>query len=123
MIVPALVEEIKRLLAENRLSQRKIAVRLGVSRGTVHAISRGKRPDRPPREAEGPERPQGPLKRCPGCGGRVYMPCLLCQARAIRETQQTKPPPPAAGRPLGVIADDGLDSHRRAVPLDAALHY
>lgn len=87
MIVPALVDEIKRLLAEKRLSQRKIAVRLGISRGTVHAIACGKRPDCPPRELQEFDRPLGPPERCPGCGGRVYMPCLLCQIRAKKEVR------------------------------------
>ena len=45
MIAHAMVGEIRRLLDEGLMSQRKIARRLGVSRGTVHAIARGKRPD------------------------------------------------------------------------------
>ena len=122
MIAPSEVEEIKRLLAEKRLSQRKIAVRLGVSRGTVHAIARGKRRDRPPREPERPRRPAGPPERCPGCGGQVYMPCLLCRARAVKE-RRAQQPPFAAHLATVVIAAAGFDSPRPAAPLEAVLNY
>ncbi len=43
MITATVVDEIRRMLREGRLSQRKIAVRIGVSRGTVNAIALGKR--------------------------------------------------------------------------------
>ena len=45
MITPAVAEEIKQLLRTRGLSQRRIAARTGVSRGTVNAIALGKRPD------------------------------------------------------------------------------
>jgi hypothetical protein len=86
MIAPSVVQEVKRLLAEGRYSQRKIARITGVSRGTVGAIASGKRPDYPPRasDAEGElEEPTGPPRRCPECGGLVYMPCRLCHARQV----------------------------------------
>jgi hypothetical protein len=84
MLSLAMVEEIRRLLEEGELSQRKIAATLGVSRGTVGAIASGKRgiygsePD--------PENPDLlsldlPPERCSGCGAMVYMPCVLCQAQ------------------------------------------
>jgi hypothetical protein len=88
MIAPPVVEEIKRLLAEGRTSQRKIAKQLGVSRGTVNAIALGKRPERPPVPPDGEDElppPDGPVMRCPTCGGLVHMPCLACRVRAIRE--------------------------------------
>jgi hypothetical protein len=87
MIAPAVVKEIRELLSEGVLSQRKIAVRMGVSRGTVNAIAWGKRPDRGLRARPRPDGfivPSGPPKRCPGCGGMVKMPCLLCHVRALR---------------------------------------
>jgi len=43
MLALAVVEEIERLLQEGTLSQRKIARRLNVSRGTVAAIASGQR--------------------------------------------------------------------------------
>jgi len=87
MIAPGVADEIRRLLGERNLSQRMIARRVGVSRGTVNAICLGKRPDTGkyhPREDD-PLIPAGPLERCPGCGGLVHMPCLLCRIRAWQE--------------------------------------
>jgi DNA-binding XRE family transcriptional regulator len=85
MLPQALVLEIKRLLDEQRLSQRAIADRLGVSRGTVNNIANGRRGvygrELPPVERSGAE-PSGVPHRCRGCGGLVYQPCLLCRARA-----------------------------------------
>ena len=52
MIAPSIVNEIKRLLAEGKHSQRGIARMIGVSRGTVGAIARGTRPDYEP---QGPQ--------------------------------------------------------------------
>ena len=54
MIATALVEEIRHMLREGRLSQREIAKRLGVSRGTVNAIASGRRREqvRRPEQAE-----------------------------------------------------------------------
>ncbi len=86
MIAPAVVEEIRRLLGEGRLSQRRIAREVGVSRGTVNAIAQGKRPDRPARPLRRVGEvvvPAGPVRRCPECGAMVYTPCLACQVRAL----------------------------------------
>ena len=89
MLTATVVDEVQRLLQEGRFSQRKIAARMGVSRGTVNAIALGRRlcrrQQRPAAE-RGFIPPTGPLVRCPGCGGRVQMPCLLCYIRtAVRE--------------------------------------
>jgi transcriptional regulator with XRE-family HTH domain len=96
MIAPSVVQEIRRLLAEGKLSQRKIAKTTGISRGTVGAIAAGKRPDyeslRRAANDEFPE-PTGPPQRCPGCGGMVYMPCRLCRARALQARSSTTPLP------------------------------
>ncbi len=86
MLAEAVVEEIRSLLVAGGLSQRKIARRLGVSRGTVNAISLGRRADyAPPSPAEGEcfPFPEGVPRRCPGCGGMVQMPCLLCYIRSL----------------------------------------
>jgi hypothetical protein len=85
MIATTVVDEIRRLLQQGRLSQRNIASRIGVSRGTVNAIALGKRADHPARwrrEDAGFIPPAGLPVRCPGCGGLVQMPCLLCYIRA-----------------------------------------
>jgi len=92
MIACEVVDEIKRLLEEGSLSQRRIARQLGVSRGTVHAIARGKRPDYRPREREQEDdsvSPHGPWRRCPTCGGMVQMPCLACRVRAMGEARRS----------------------------------
>ena len=86
MIAPKIVTEIRRLLAEESLSQRRIAQLVGVSRGTVGAIASGRRPDyealHEPWEDELDE-PAGPPERCPSCGGMVYMPCRLCRTQKM----------------------------------------
>ncbi len=93
MLAEAVVEKIRDLLADGALSQRKIAWRLGVSRGTVNAISQGRRPDHSPTgaaEAETFPFPQGVPRRCPGCGGMVQMPCLLCYVRALGRVDRSR---------------------------------
>lgn len=84
MLAPHVIQQIAALLAEGRLSQRRIAVLLGVSRGTIGAIAAGNRPEAyVPPPADGDEdQPAGPAARCPGCGGLVYLPCRLCRVRA-----------------------------------------
>jgi hypothetical protein len=82
-----LIDEVDRLLREGELSQRKIAERLGVSRGTVGAIASGQRGlfGREPGDGVGTVlMPAGPAERCAGCGYRVYLPCLVCRTRAHR---------------------------------------
>jgi hypothetical protein len=73
-------------LDEGTLSQRNIARRIGFSRGTVHAIARGKRPDYPGGAGPSDFLPlPRPPQRCPGCGGMVRMPCLLCYIRGLKD--------------------------------------
>ncbi len=84
MIAAAVIEEIYRMLGERQSSQRGIARRLGVSRGTVNAVARGRRPAysrRPAVHYRGFQPPSGLPRRCPGCGGMVQMPCLVCYLR------------------------------------------
>jgi hypothetical protein len=87
MIASDVVKEIRRMLAEGSLSQRAIAQRMGVSRGTVCAIAQGKRRDYPPRFFRNDMYfipPAGRPVRCAGCGGLVQMPCLACYVRKWR---------------------------------------
>jgi hypothetical protein len=85
MISPQVIDEIRRLVLSATLSQRKIAQRLGVSRGTVNAVALGKRPVPHQRRREDPlPAPEGPAVRCPGCGGLVHSPCLLCRVRSMQ---------------------------------------
>ena len=82
MLAHETVEEVRRLLAQTPLSQRQIARLVHVSRGTVHAIARGKRRDRPDcLQCKMLPHPRGPLRRCRSCGARVRVPCLACSVR------------------------------------------
>jgi len=99
---PVLVDTVRRLLAEKKWSLRNIARMAGVSRGTVGAIAHGKRCDRP-RPADEEDllaQPSGPLRRCPGCGGLVQMPCRLCRVRARKAARRSTPFPPRPEEPL-----------------------
>ena len=93
MISNEMVEEVRRLLAEDKLSQRKIARLLRISRGTVGAISMGRRPDYEALRADSDDllTPPGPASRCPTCGGKVYLPCRLCRER---HRAKSSPVPP-----------------------------
>jgi hypothetical protein len=80
-----------RCLLNQELSQQAIADKLGVSRTTVNAIASGRRglfgrevlnSRRRPRL--GRVDPGVESIRCPGCGGLVYAPCLLCRSRNYR---------------------------------------
>jgi hypothetical protein len=112
MIAAALVDEARRMLRETRLSQREIAKRLGLSRGSVNAIASGKRRDRghrPRQEEDAFIPPTGLPRRCPGCGGLAQMPCLACYIRAKNEAKRTARPSPARRPARGstVIASCG----------------
>ena len=107
MIAPEVVDQIKRLLDEGNLSQRRIARQVGVSRGTVHAIARGKRTDSRPRKREQDDDfmlPRGPWDRCPTCGGMVQMPCLACRVRAMREERRRSAVGPGFDHRQGVVS-------------------
>jgi len=88
MLKSQIVLKILFLLKEKKFSQRKIAKMVGVSRGTVSAIALGKRKlTRYLSAQEGNKvvSPQGPPRRCPGCGAKTKMPCLACQLREKKE--------------------------------------
>src|SRR4051812_24840551 len=89
MLPTALVKEINRLLKEGELSHRKIALRLGVGRGTISAIATGRRAlhGKEQRRRGSDELPKSPPFRCPRCGYRVYIPCRICRMRRYRDGQ------------------------------------
>ena len=85
MIAEEKIREAETMLARRTMSQRKIAETTGLSRGTISMIANGTRtiqvkvidPDMPPEQVNGPK------VRCPGCGGMVQMPCLLCYLKSL----------------------------------------
>jgi DNA-binding XRE family transcriptional regulator len=88
MLSLSLVKKIDRLLKVGKLSQRKIAARVGVSRGTVASIAQGKRGlyGRDP-DLEGcvSLTHSSPPERCSKCGYLVFAPCLVCRAREFQQ--------------------------------------
>jgi hypothetical protein len=93
MITISVVKEIELLLAKGKYSHRRIALLLKVSRGTVSAIAKGERPDYESfhqKRREELEEPGGPLQRCPGCGGMVYLPCRLCRMRRTKASAKRR---------------------------------
>ena len=124
MLAPSMVKEICRLLAEGNFSQRQIARLTGVSRGTIGAIASGKRPDYElrSRTEDEFERLAGPPRRCPTCGGMVYMPCRLCALRKQLASKKKKrrqldplpnppPDPPLDPRLEGFFGLELRDEH------------
>jgi len=95
MLSPHLMTEVRRLLAQGNLSQRQIARAVGVNRKTVADVAAWKRPQYAARaEPEDAPEPAGPPVRCPGCGGKVYLPCQLCRARQAAARGRLLPPRP-----------------------------
>jgi hypothetical protein len=99
MISPKIIAEAARLLLVNELSQRQIAERLGISRGTVLAVSRKRRPlnlRRVARAAKPRSKQQRRYvervtlhaarlpERCPDCRNLVLLPCQICAGRKQR---------------------------------------
>jgi hypothetical protein len=89
MLPIAVVREIDSMVHEGTLSHRKIALRLGVSRGVVSAIANGRRGlyGQDPFAKYSPLAPTSPPTRCSICGYRVYLPCLVCRAREHHQRQ------------------------------------
>lgn len=83
-----LVQEICRLLDEDELSQRKIAQKLGVSRGTVGALATGRRGLHGRGDAEMDH--ACTTKRCGTCGMLVIMPCVYCRAMDYRRRMRSQ---------------------------------
>jgi transcriptional regulator with XRE-family HTH domain len=103
MLATTLVQEVDRLLTDGRLSQREIAMRLGVSRGTVNAIASGRRglhgKDAEAEDAHTSAPASAPV-RCPRCGYRIYAPCLICRTRDHKNRQPDQQLKPSRVSPL-----------------------
>ncbi|MGL6196104.1 MAG: helix-turn-helix domain-containing protein [Thermoguttaceae bacterium] len=79
------VLEIIRLIDSRQYSQRQIASKLKVSRGTVSSIMKGIRKFRFKIAQEINIKPEGPIVRCPKCGGKTQLPCTYCEIKKIIE--------------------------------------
>lgn len=90
MIESLKILQAERLLADGKLSQRKIAAIVGIGRATVSAIVAGKRSSATNDERGGTldNGPPGPVERCRGCGGMVYTPCRLCRVRKVKAHEE-----------------------------------
>jgi hypothetical protein len=84
MLSRTMIVEIERLAASG-YSHRRIAIVVGVSRGSVANVLAGRH--RKARHAgcvAVPEiDPTGERKRCDTCGASVYPPCLACWVRGL----------------------------------------
>lgn len=95
MLSQQVIDEARRLLLEGDLSQRQIAESLHISRGTVNALALGQRGTHGRETATAHPIPIR-IARCRGCGGMVYLPCILCRTRRFIEERQLA----KRGRPL-----------------------
>ena len=90
MINKTTISAIRHLLREGKLSQRKIALRLGVSRKTVHNVEKESVHVEPKKEKEVFRYPRGPHRRCCHCGAFVQLPCLACQLRDLQKPERSE---------------------------------
>lgn len=83
------IQEVLQLAEQGRYTRREIASLVGVSRVSVDRIvlgdtevrRRGRKPV--PKAPEPIAYPEGPVVKCPTCGGKVKSPCLKCQLAAM----------------------------------------
>jgi hypothetical protein len=87
MLSQQVIDEARQLLLEGQLSQRCIAERLRISRGTVNSLALGRRGSHG-RETATAQPIQISPSRCPGCRALVYMPCVLCRTRRFIAERQ-----------------------------------
>lgn len=85
MLSTAVIHEVAELLAAGDLSQRKIAEKCGVSRGTVQLISTGKRGLYGREDSASAVDPiDAPPHRCGGCGALIVTRvCVACKAARV----------------------------------------
>lgn len=80
MLSDAVVSQVHELLADG-LSARKVALAVGVSRGSVHNIAHRKLEPSLAWQRQEPEQLKEPI-RCPTCRAKInVVPCVRCAAR------------------------------------------
>ena len=98
MISEQTVSTIRHLLKEGKLSRRKIALQLGISRSAIRHVEleSGREPSID--NGDFKEKmfcfPKGPHRRCCHCGAFVQLPCLACQVRNWQKNRQGIEPSP-----------------------------
>jgi hypothetical protein len=86
MLAQYMVDRVRKLLAEKKLSRRTVSKRTGASRGSIANIAGEIRRDgfSPPDEREQSDDspiPLAPPEHCPTCGKLVYPPCRACKLK------------------------------------------
>lgn len=91
VIALGVAKEVERLLIQDQLSQRAIARLLNISRGTVNSIANGRRVES---RSNDPDIScvggKSKLGRCRSCGGKAFLPCLLCQVRQLEAQRKAE---------------------------------
>lgn len=89
MIPHETIEKVKKLIARG-YSKPRIAEILNISRSTFTAIKTNKRPNykqiKPVVELSIITKVIG---RCPECGAKVYMPCVACNLKKVKNDRYT----------------------------------
>ena len=123
-----IIQHVKELLGEG-LTQREVALEAEVSLGTVSRVATGQRSKRrpaPPKPVEETEERCGPIERCRGCGYRVEMPCLICQAREARDqTLRERRRRLAVGEDVqsqNELHDEGQNHHQSPRQVEPCVH-
>ena len=105
MVDPEIEGQIEARLLARRGSQRGLARELGISRGTVGAIARGRRPaDLSRRHAERIRPDHHYLTgHCPQCGRQIELPCRACRDEAAKKKR-----PPVGRRGSGIEREEPI---------------
>ena len=103
MISQDKIDHVERLLKDPRNTQRKISKITGVSRGMISLIANGQRKTYEAKQESHEFASSDVTVKCPTCGHRVKLPCLLCwlHANPDAEASDEYTSKPKPGRWLG----------------------
>lgn len=91
MIENSVILKIQELLSTGKYSQREIGRRLGVSNTTVSHVFQAKRKTYTDASEYRVEEPEGPVVRCPVCGGKTRLPCVYCRVTELLKAYPKTP--------------------------------